>query len=56
LLSGGGRRLNRDGVEPDLVADTSREELEIGRDIPLEAAVLYLWEQSVSPVSGATTP
>jgi carboxyl-terminal processing protease len=56
IFSGNGQRLNRDGVQPDEVMDTSREELELGRDVPLEAALIYLWEQSVSPLSGAARP
>lgn len=44
IFSGQGQRLNRAGVAPDHELDTSPEDLERGRDLPLEAAVLYLWE------------
>jgi carboxyl-terminal processing protease len=43
IFSGGGARLNRVGLTPDDLYDTSFEDLERGRDIPLEAAVQHVW-------------
>ena len=52
IFSGRGERLNRAGVQPDQVLETSPELLEEGRDLPLEAAVLYVWSQSDRPAAG----
>jgi carboxyl-terminal processing protease len=46
IFSGNGERLNRVGVQPDQVVETSQEDFENGRDVPLEAAVLYVWSES----------
>jgi carboxyl-terminal processing protease len=46
IFSGNGERLNRAGVVPDHELDISPQDLELGRDSPLEAAVQFLWEQS----------
>jgi C-terminal peptidase prc len=55
IYSGSGQRLNRDGVEPDDSLDTGPEDLDLGRDIPLETAVLYVWEQSEGALTGASS-
>ena len=46
IYSGNSTLLNRVGVEPDVFLASSPAEIELGRDIPLEAAVLYLWAAS----------
>lgn len=46
IFTGKGERLNRTGVIPDQVLDSSPEELDQGRDLPLEAAVLHIWAES----------
>jgi carboxyl-terminal processing protease len=48
IYSGRGARLNRVGLTPDDLYDTAPEDLERGRDIPLEAAVQYVWAVSDS--------
>jgi carboxyl-terminal processing protease len=54
ILSGNGAKLNRVGVNPDQQVETSPDDVRRGRDTPLEAAVLYLWDRSASvhPVAG----
>ena len=46
IFSGNGAPLNRTGISPDTALASSTDELQQGRDIPLEAAVLYVWDQS----------
>jgi carboxyl-terminal processing protease len=46
IYSGKGAPLNRIGVAPDVFLASSPAEIEGGRDIPLEAAVLYCWSAS----------
>jgi carboxyl-terminal processing protease len=46
IYSGNGTLLNRVGVAPDVFLASSPDEIERGRDIPLEAAVLYCWSAS----------
>lgn len=53
IYSGNGERLNRVGVAPDEELDTPPDAAEQGRDLPLEAAVLYLWSRSAP---AAATP
>ena len=43
IYSDKGERIDRTGLVPDELLDSSQAELEQGRDIPLEAAVLYVW-------------
>jgi carboxyl-terminal processing protease len=54
IYSGRGERLNRQGLTPDDLYDTSPEDFERGRDIPLEAAVQYIW--AVSDAARAQIP
>jgi carboxyl-terminal processing protease len=46
IYSGNGTLLNRVGVAPDVFLASSPDEIDRGRDIPLEAAVLYCWSAS----------
>ena len=46
IYSGKGELLNGHGVIPDDLYGTGPEDLERGRDIPLEAAVLHIWTAS----------
>jgi carboxyl-terminal processing protease len=45
IFSGDGQRLNRVGVEPDFVIEPTPEQVEQGRDVQLEAAVVHVWEE-----------
>ena len=47
ITSGQGERINRIGVAPDLALENSPEDLELGRDKPLETAIAHIWEASV---------
>lgn len=46
IYSGNGVPLNRVGVEPDDALVPTQDQLESGRDVQLEAAVIYIWAQS----------
>jgi carboxyl-terminal processing protease len=54
IYSPKGEPLNRVGVSPDHVIETPLAEAELGRDLPLEAAVLYLWQESDKLASQST--
>lgn len=56
IYSGKGERLNRLGVQPDAVFETQPADFEAGRDTPLEAAVVYIWQASDKTASGPSTP
>lgn len=52
IRSGQGRPLNGVGVAPDVVVSNSLEELRLGRDAQLEAALEYLARPEVAPGLG----